>query len=107
MLRLADRARIGDDTVAERVPTEIPSEATMAEPAKLTGPDFGAGVDASALRDGELLLGHANGEAVLLDGDAGEHDVTVRFMRGDKALAVTAIFRDRESLEAEMKMERS
>ncbi len=38
----------------------------MAEPTMLTGPDFGAGVSASAVRDGEPLLGHANGEAVLL-----------------------------------------
>jgi hypothetical protein len=38
----------------------------MAEQAKLTGPDLGAGVDASTVRDGEPLLGHANGEAVLL-----------------------------------------
>src|SRR5262245_6297336 len=38
----------------------------MAEQAKLIGPDFGAGVDANTLRDGEPLLGHANGEAVLL-----------------------------------------
>lgn len=38
----------------------------MAEQAKLTGPDFGAEVDANTVRDGEPLLGHANGEAVLL-----------------------------------------
>src|SRR2546430_2359430 len=50
----------------------------MAEQAKLTGPDFGAGVDASTVRDGESLLGHANGEAVLL----------VR--RGDDFLAIGA-----------------
>src|SRR5262249_4598205 len=50
----------------------------MAEQAKLTGPDFGAGVDVSAMRDGEPLLGHANGEAVLL----------VR--RGDEFLAIGA-----------------
>ena len=33
---------------------------------KLTGPDLTAGVDANALQPGEKLLGHANGEAVLL-----------------------------------------
>ena len=38
----------------------------MAEQAKLTGADFGAGVDASTVREGEPLLGHANGEPVLL-----------------------------------------
>src|SRR5215468_2303127 len=50
----------------------------MAEQAKLTGPNFGAGVDASTVRDGEPLLGHANGEPVLL----------VR--RGDDLLAISA-----------------
>jgi NADPH-dependent 2,4-dienoyl-CoA reductase/sulfur reductase-like enzyme/nitrite reductase/ring-hydroxylating ferredoxin subunit len=40
--------------------------------AKLTGPDFGKGVEASLLANGEKLLGHAQGEPVLLarvDGD--------------------------------------
>ncbi len=52
-------------------------------------------------------MGHAEKwDRVDIDGDAGEHDVTVRFMRGDKALAVTTIFRDKESLDAERQMER-
>src|SRR5215471_18592940 len=38
----------------------------MAEQTKMIGPDFGAGVDASTVRAGEPLLGHANGEPVLL-----------------------------------------
>ena len=50
----------------------------MAGQAKLTGPDFGAGVDASTVGDGEPVLDHANGEAVLL----------VR--RGDDFLAIGA-----------------
>ena len=50
----------------------------MTQQAKLPGPDFGAGVDASTVSDGEHLLGHANGEAVLL----------VR--RGDDFLAIGA-----------------
>src|SRR5215471_10215600 len=50
----------------------------MAELAKLTGPDFGAGVDARTVRDAEPLLGHVNGESVLL----------VR--RGDDLLAIGA-----------------
>src|SRR5215472_7301347 len=50
----------------------------MAEQAKLMGPDFEGGVDASTVRDGEPLLGNANGEAVLL----------VR--RGDEFLAIGA-----------------
>jgi NADPH-dependent 2,4-dienoyl-CoA reductase/sulfur reductase-like enzyme/nitrite reductase/ring-hydroxylating ferredoxin subunit len=50
----------------------------MAEQAELAGPDFGAGVDANTMRDGEPVLGHANGEPVLL----------VR--RGDELLAIGA-----------------
>ena len=38
----------------------------MAAETKLTGPDLVRGVDAGALQDGAKLLGHANGEAVLL-----------------------------------------
>lgn len=33
---------------------------------QLTGPDFRAGIQASQLKDGDKLLGHADGEAVLL-----------------------------------------
>ena len=51
-------------------------------------------------------VGHAEKwDRVDVDGDAGEHNVTVRFMRGDKALAVATIFRDHESLDAETQME--
>ncbi|HKP15584.1 MAG TPA: FAD-dependent oxidoreductase [Gemmatimonadaceae bacterium] len=38
----------------------------MATEQQLSGPDLGAGIDASSLRDGEKLLGHAGGEPVLL-----------------------------------------
>ncbi len=38
----------------------------MTEQAQLTGPDLTAGIDAATLREGDKLLGHANGEAVLL-----------------------------------------
>src|SRR5689334_13769730 len=38
----------------------------MAEQAKLTGPDLSAGVDVSTIGEGDKLLGHAKGEAVLL-----------------------------------------
>ena len=38
----------------------------MANDTKLTGPDLSAGVVASSLRTGEKLLGHAQGEPVLL-----------------------------------------
>src|SRR5438105_24641 len=35
-------------------------------PPKLTGPDLGAGIDVKTIESGKSLLGHANGEAVLL-----------------------------------------
>jgi len=38
----------------------------MAEEAKLSGPDLARGVDASSIPDGGKLLGHAQGDAVLL-----------------------------------------
>src|SRR5262245_27786828 len=38
----------------------------MGGQAELTGPDLGQGVDASTLQPGGKLLGHANGEPVLL-----------------------------------------
>ncbi|PYP78334.1 MAG: pyridine nucleotide-disulfide oxidoreductase [Gemmatimonadetes bacterium] len=38
----------------------------MATEQQLSGPDLGAGIDASSVRAGEKLLGHANGEPVLL-----------------------------------------
>jgi len=52
-------------------------------------------------------VGHAEKwDRVVVDGDAANRDVVVRFMRGDKALAVASIFRDKESLNAEIEMER-
>src|SRR5215467_15969019 len=51
-------------------------------------------------------VGHAEKwDRADVDGDAGERDVAVRFMRGDEALAVATIFRDKESLDAETQME--
>ncbi len=50
----------------------------MGEQQKLTGPDLGAGVALTELGDGQLLVGHANGEAVLLA------------RRGDEIFAVSA-----------------
>lgn len=38
----------------------------MSEPSELKGPDLALGYAFSQLRDGEMLLGHAEGEAVLL-----------------------------------------
>src|SRR3954451_6493148 len=38
----------------------------MAENLELTGPDLSLGLDASSLAEGQMLVGHADGEAVLL-----------------------------------------
>lgn len=38
----------------------------MSKPKELSGPDFSQGYPFAGLRDGEMLLGHAEGEAVLL-----------------------------------------
>jgi NADPH-dependent 2,4-dienoyl-CoA reductase/sulfur reductase-like enzyme/nitrite reductase/ring-hydroxylating ferredoxin subunit len=40
---------------------------------KLSGPDLAEGIDSSSLKDGEKLLGHANGEQVLLARVKGEY----------------------------------
>jgi NADPH-dependent 2,4-dienoyl-CoA reductase/sulfur reductase-like enzyme len=52
-------------------------------------------------------VGHAERwDAVEVDGDIDGRDCTVRFTRGGRVLAVATIFRDRESLEAEVNLER-
>lgn len=53
-------------------------------------------------------VGHADRwDRIEIDGDIAAKDCTVRFVRGDKALAVATIYRDRESLEAELAMEQA
>lgn len=53
-------------------------------------------------------VGHAERwDAVTVDGDAQARDVTVKYKRGDKVLAVATIFRDEESLRAELDMEKA
>src|SRR5205823_2867472 len=52
--------QFGDDSSEEIVMAAVEGET------KLTGPDFRAGVDDDILADGEKLLGHAQGEPVLL-----------------------------------------
>ena len=53
-------------------------------------------------------VGHAEKwDAVRVDGDAKARDVSVRFEQGGKLLALATIFRDEESLEAEIEMERA
>jgi len=52
-------------------------------------------------------VGHAEKwDRVTVEGDAAKHDVAVRFLRGETPLAVATIFRDEESLNAEIEMER-
>jgi apoptosis-inducing factor 3 len=52
-------------------------------------------------------VGHAERwDAVDVEGDIAARDCAVRFRRGGKTLAVATIYRDRESLEAELSMER-
>ncbi len=52
-------------------------------------------------------VGHAETwDRVDVSGDAAAHDVAVRFMRAGKLLAVATLFRDEESLRAEIEMER-
>lgn len=51
-------------------------------------------------------VGHAeHWDAVEVDGDPAARDVAVRFKRGGRTLAVASIFRDIESLKAEVNME--
>jgi apoptosis-inducing factor 3 len=49
------------------------------EKTKLSGPDLTLGIELSAIPDGTMLLGHAQGEPVLLAG------------RGDEVFAIGAI----------------
>jgi NADPH-dependent 2,4-dienoyl-CoA reductase/sulfur reductase-like enzyme/nitrite reductase/ring-hydroxylating ferredoxin subunit len=53
-------------------------------------------------------VGHAEKwDAIDVDGDINARDCAVRFRRGSRTLAVATIYRDRESLEAEVEMEES
>lgn len=53
-------------------------------------------------------VGHAeHWDRTAIDGDPAQRDCVVRYFAGEKELAVATIFRDRESLEAEVRMERS
>ena len=53
-------------------------------------------------------VGHAERwDEVLVDGSPDAHDCTVSYKQGSRRLAVATIYRDRESLLAELEMERS
>ena len=53
-------------------------------------------------------VGHAEKwDAIEVAGDISARDCSVRFRRGPKTLAVATIYRDRQSLEAEVEMERA
>jgi NADPH-dependent 2,4-dienoyl-CoA reductase/sulfur reductase-like enzyme/nitrite reductase/ring-hydroxylating ferredoxin subunit len=52
-------------------------------------------------------VGHAESwDTIDIDGRLEDHDCTVTYRRGTRALAIATIFRDRESLQAEAAMER-
>lgn len=52
-------------------------------------------------------VGHAESwDETVVEGDLAARDGLVRFRRGGRTLAVASLFRDRESLEAEIAMER-
>ena len=52
-------------------------------------------------------VGHAESwDKIEVDGTLSGHDCSVRYYKGAKLLAMASIFRDRESLEAELAMER-
>lgn len=53
-------------------------------------------------------VGHAETwDALTIDGDIAKRDCVVRYVRGGRVLAVASIYRDRESLLAELTMERA
>ena len=53
-------------------------------------------------------VGHAEKwDRTVVDGDPASRDCTVKYIAGGAELAVATIFRDRESLEAELRMERA
>jgi NADPH-dependent 2,4-dienoyl-CoA reductase/sulfur reductase-like enzyme len=53
-------------------------------------------------------VGHAEKwDDLAIEGDIAAKDCVLRYRRGGKVLAVASIFRDRESLEAEIAMERT
>ena len=53
-------------------------------------------------------VGHAEQwDRVDVDGDADKRDVAVKYMRGEKVLALATVFRDEQSLKQEIAMERA
>jgi hypothetical protein len=52
-------------------------------------------------------VGHAERwDAIEIDGSPAQHDCLVRYRRDGRVLAVASIFRDQDSLQAELAMER-
>ena len=54
-----------------------------------------------------VVLAPEERDRIDVDGEAAARDVSARFMRGDKLLALATIFRDQDSLVTEIEMERS
>ena len=53
-------------------------------------------------------VGHAEGwDAIEVEGSLERHDAIVRYRQGGTVRAVASLFQDRESLEAELLMERA
>jgi hypothetical protein len=53
-------------------------------------------------------VGHAERwDSIEVDGSIAERDCAVRFKRGGRTLAVATIYRDRQSLEAELAIEQA
>ena len=52
-------------------------------------------------------VGHAEGwDAIAIDGDIAAKDCLLRYRKGGRVLAVASIFRDLDSLKAELALER-
>ncbi|RAR59818.1 3-phenylpropionate/trans-cinnamate dioxygenase ferredoxin reductase subunit [Onishia taeanensis] len=97
-----ERVRIEHWTVAQRQGQRAARNILGAEDTRAAVPFFWS----QHYDIGINYVGHAtHWDRIETDGAPAAHDFTARFIAGGHALAVATIFRDRESLEAEAKME--